>query len=94
MKGIWKSCVALNSSFLLLLSLACLVLFVWLRFNCQDGAVKISNVKEIDHEHTELVDILNRLNEALKHNASREEIYRIIDDVIAFSRLHFRLKNN
>ena len=33
--------------------------------------------------------MLNRLNDAVKNNESREDIYRIIDDVIAFTRLHF-----
>jgi hemerythrin-like metal-binding protein len=33
--------------------------------------------------------MFNRLNEAVKNNESREDIYRIIDDIIAFTRLHF-----
>jgi hemerythrin len=43
----------------------------------------------IDQQHQELVNLLNRLNDAVKNNESREDIYRIIDDVIAFTRLHF-----
>lgn len=43
----------------------------------------------IDQQHRELVSMLNRLNDAVKNNESREDIYRIIDDVIAFTRLHF-----
>ena len=43
----------------------------------------------IDQQHQELVSLLNRLNDAVKNNESREDIYRIIDDVIAFTRLHF-----
>ncbi len=43
----------------------------------------------IDQQHQELVNLLNRLNNAVKNNKSREDIYRIIDDVIAFTRLHF-----
>jgi hemerythrin len=43
----------------------------------------------IDQQHQELVNMLNRLNNAVKNNESREDIYRIIDDVIAFTRLHF-----
>ena len=43
----------------------------------------------IDQQHQELVSMLNRLNDAVKNNESREDIYRIIDDVIAFTRLHF-----
>jgi hemerythrin-like metal-binding protein len=47
------------------------------------------DVSEIDQQHQELVNLLNRLNDAVKNNESREDIYRIIDDVIAFTRLHF-----
>ena len=47
------------------------------------------NMSEIDQQHQELVSMLNRLNNAVKNNESREDIYRIIDDVIAFTRLHF-----
>ncbi len=47
------------------------------------------DVSEIDLQHQELVNMLNRLNDAVKNNESREDIYRIIDDVIAFTRLHF-----
>jgi len=47
------------------------------------------NMSEIDQQHQELVSMLNRLNDAVKNNESREDIYRIIDDVIAFTRLHF-----
>lgn len=49
----------------------------------------MSNVPEVDEQHKELVNRLNRLNDAVKNNESRESIYRIIDDVIAFTRLHF-----
>ena len=47
------------------------------------------DVSEIDRQHQELVNMLNRLNDAVKNNESREDIYRIIDDVISFTRLHF-----
>jgi len=47
------------------------------------------DMSEIDQQHQELVSMLNRLNDAVKNNESREDIYRIIDDVIAFTRLHF-----
>ena len=49
----------------------------------------MSNISIIDQQHQELVSMLNRLNDAVKNNASREQIYQIIDDVIAFTRLHF-----
>jgi hemerythrin-like metal-binding protein len=49
----------------------------------------MSDVTVIDQQHQELVNMFNRLNDAVKNNESREDIYRIIDDVIAFTRLHF-----
>ena len=48
-----------------------------------------SDVSEIDQQHQVLVNMLNRLNDAVKNKESREVIYRIIDDVIEFTRLHF-----
>ena len=47
------------------------------------------DVPTIDVQHRELVNKLNRLNDAVENNESREEIYRIIDEVITFTRLHF-----
>jgi hemerythrin len=49
----------------------------------------MSDVSVIHQQHWELINMLNRLNDAVKNNESREDIYRIIDDVIAFTRLHF-----
>lgn len=49
----------------------------------------MSDVLQIERQHQELVDMLNHLNDAVKIRASREDIYRIIDEVIAFTRLHF-----
>src|ERR1017187_4593672 len=46
-------------------------------------------VQEIDQQHQELVSLFKRLNDAVKNNESRENIYRIIDDAIAFTRFHF-----
>ena len=49
----------------------------------------MSNVTEIDQQHQNLMNILNKLNDAVKNNESREDIYRIIDDVISYTCLHF-----
>jgi hemerythrin-like metal-binding protein len=49
----------------------------------------MSNVSEIDQQHQKLVNMFNSLNEAVKHKESREAIYRMIDDVISYTRLHF-----
>jgi hemerythrin len=47
------------------------------------------DMQEIDQQHQKLINMLNRLNDAVKNNESREDIYVIIDDVITFTRLHF-----
>ena len=51
--------------------------------------VNISNVSTIDQQHQVLVGMLNGLNDAVKNKASRNDIYRIIDEIIAYTRLHF-----
>jgi hemerythrin len=52
-------------------------------------ASDVSDVLEIDQQHQALVSMLDRLNDAVKNKESREDIYRIIDEVIAFTRFHF-----
>ncbi len=47
------------------------------------------DVPEIEQQHRELVRLLNRLNDAVKNRELRKNIYQIMDDVIAFTRLHF-----
>jgi len=49
----------------------------------------MSNVSEIDRQHQVLINMLSRLNDTVNNKESREDIYRIIDEVIAFTRLHF-----
>jgi hemerythrin len=46
-------------------------------------------VPVIDEQHQELVSMFNLLTEAVKNNAPRKDIYRLIDDVISYSSLHF-----
>jgi hemerythrin-like metal-binding protein len=53
------------------------------------ASVKMTCVTIIDKRHHELVNMLNKLNDAVKNDESREDIYRVIDDVIAVTRLHF-----
>jgi len=48
-----------------------------------------SDLTEIDQQHQILIGMLNGLNEAVKNKASRDDIYRIIDEIIAYTRLHF-----
>ncbi len=47
------------------------------------------DMSEIDQQHLELAHILNGLNDAVKNKEPRADIYRIIDDLIALTRLHF-----
>ncbi|HUW00524.1 MAG TPA: bacteriohemerythrin [Gallionella sp.] len=49
----------------------------------------MSSVSTIDQQHQVLVGMLNGLNDAVKNKASRNDIYRIIDEIIAYTRLHF-----
>jgi hemerythrin len=49
----------------------------------------VSDVSEIDQQHQALISMLNKLNDAVKNKEPREVIYRIIDDVIELTRLHF-----
>jgi len=47
------------------------------------------DVAVIDQQHRELVNIFDRLNDAVKNHEPRKDIYRIIDDAITYSELHF-----
>lgn len=49
----------------------------------------MSGVTAIDRQHEKLIDMYVRLNEAVKNNVPREDIYWIIEDVIIFTRIHF-----
>jgi hemerythrin len=55
----------------------------------QEDGVQMSDVAVIGEQHKKLVNMFIKLNEAVKKNDTREEIYDIIDDVISFTRLHF-----
>lgn len=50
------------------------------------------DVPEIEQQHQKLVSMLNGLNEAVKNKEPRIDIYRIIDDVIAYTCLHFEIE--
>lgn len=47
------------------------------------------DVAEIDQQHSQLVSMLNELNDAVKNHSERKDIYQIIDDVISYTELHF-----
>ncbi|HMC13093.1 MAG TPA: hemerythrin family protein [Gallionellaceae bacterium] len=52
----------------------------------------MAGVIAIDKQHEKLVNMFNSLNEAVKNNESREDIYRIIDDVISYTYFHFEFE--
>ncbi len=49
----------------------------------------MSDMLEIDQQHQVLVNMLNKLNDAVKAKKSRDEIFLIIDEVIEYTRFHF-----
>jgi hemerythrin len=49
----------------------------------------VFDMEEIDQQHRELVKIYDRLNDAVKNHEPRKDIFRIIDDAISFTELHF-----
>jgi hemerythrin len=49
----------------------------------------MSDVSEIDQQHQVLVNMLNALNDAVTSRKPRDEIFLIIDEVIAYTRFHF-----
>jgi len=49
----------------------------------------MSDVSEIDQQHQVLVNMLNSLNDAVKSRKPRDDIFLIIDEIIAYTRFHF-----
>lgn len=49
----------------------------------------MSGVAEIERQHHELVGMLNKLNEAAKHEEPLEKVEHLIDEVIAYTGFHF-----
>lgn len=47
------------------------------------------DVSVIDQQHKELVSKFNRLHDAVQNREPREEVYRLIDEIISHTRLHF-----
>lgn len=46
-------------------------------------------IKEIDNQHTKLVDLINQLHDAMKEGKSKEIIGRIISDLVTYTKFHF-----
>ncbi|BCK86521.1 bacteriohemerythrin [Sideroxyarcus emersonii] len=49
----------------------------------------MSGVAEIERQHHELVGMLNKLNDAAKHDKPLEMVEHLIDEVIAYTSFHF-----
>lgn len=49
----------------------------------------MSDVSDIDQQHQVLVNMLNALNDAVKIRKPRDDIFLIIDEIIAYTRFHF-----
>lgn len=51
-----------------------------------------TGVTEVDHEHKEVVDLINELHDAMGDEASQDEIGRFLGDVFAKISSHFALE--
>jgi hemerythrin len=49
---------------------------------------------EIDAQHKLLVDIINRVYEALINRASREEASNVLDDLVQYTYVHFAVEES
>jgi hemerythrin len=49
----------------------------------------MSDVSDIDQQHQVLVNMLNALNDAVKIRKPRDDVFLIIDEIIAYTRFHF-----
>ncbi len=50
------------------------------------------DISEIDRQHKELVSKFNHLHEAVQRGEPREEVFRIIDEIISYTRMHFAVE--
>lgn len=46
-------------------------------------------VKEIDEQHKRLLDIVNRLDDAMQGEADRATLGQILDDLVDYTKTHF-----
>jgi len=51
-----------------------------------------TGVSEVDHEHREIVDLINEMHAAMDEDASRDAIGRFLGDVFAKISAHFALE--
>jgi hemerythrin len=48
------------------------------------------SILDIDQQHKRLLDIINRLHDAMKAGSRREDIDKIVRDLLAYTQFHFR----
>lgn len=48
------------------------------------------NVSEIDNQHKKLVDLINKLHDAMKQGKSKEVLSEIISELINYTDVHFK----
>ena len=50
------------------------------------------NFREIDRQHKRLVDMINKLDDAVRQEENKETLGRIINDLLVYTRTHFRVE--
>jgi len=53
------------------------------------GEVKLFEMTEIEQQYLKIINKLKIMNEAVKSHEFRKNIYRLFDNVISFTELHF-----
>lgn len=48
------------------------------------------NVKEIDEQHQQFIQILNKLYESVSHGTEQKELKVILDELVNYTDLHFK----
>ncbi|BCX17508.1 MAG: hypothetical protein KatS3mg117_1190 [Geminicoccaceae bacterium] len=51
-----------------------------------------TGIADVDHEHRELVDLINALHDALEAGASKDEVAKFLGEVFARISAHFALE--
>lgn len=54
--------------------------------------MEMIDLTEIERQHQKLTNMLGRLSDAAKNHEPRDVVYRIIDDVIAYTESHFSIE--
>jgi hemerythrin len=49
-------------------------------------------VAEIDQQHMKLIGMINDLNDAMKNGQGKEILGKIINDLVAYAIMHFKLE--